>query len=291
MLGILLRLFSVLGIVLLAVIGLALFALLLVLFVPVSYSLDGVRDLERMDFHVKLRWLFGLVRADIRYPTPGAIWARIFGIRVFDSGRVKEKASKGSKETAKEKAAEAAGSAEGSGGSGSAGNAEKAGSTEKAEKAEDKKTVDGAQNQDVSGRGDSASASAGDKSSSPLKLRYYWELLQEEDAQQLILHGFFRLGRILRGIRPRTIRGQIRFGTGSPDTTGYCMAVYGMLFPYLGENITLTPDFEEAVLVGECSVKGYVSVAAILFHSGSVLFDRRLRKVIKSLKKGGSING
>ena len=65
------KLLIVLGWILLAAVLLLLLLLLLVLFFPISYRIRGIRDEERMEVFVKIRWLFGLVRVDFRYPKPG----------------------------------------------------------------------------------------------------------------------------------------------------------------------------------------------------------------------------
>ncbi len=124
-------------------------------------------------------------------------------------------------------------------------------------------------------------------------LQYYLELLREEDTTGLLAHGFFRLGRMLRSLRPRQVSGNLYFSAGSPDTTGYCMALYGMLFPILGNHLVVTPDFESDsfVLTGELYLKGRMRASVFLYHIVRVLLDRRLYSRIKKIKKGGQKNG
>ncbi len=117
-------------------------------------------------------------------------------------------------------------------------------------------------------------------------ISYYTELLQEEETKQLFSHVIFRLGKIGRSIRPRRIRGQILFGTGSPDTTGYAYGVYGMLSPSLGRRLLVTPDFTRAVLEGDIYISGHITVFTILWNGLRVLLDKNLRKFIKKMKAG-----
>ena len=114
----------------------------------------------------------------------------------------------------------------------------------------------------------------------------YIELLQEEETKQLFSHVIFRLGKILKNIRPRHIRGQILFGTGSPDTTGYAYGVYGMLSPFLGNKVLVTPDFSRAVLEGDIYVSGHITVFTILWNILRVLADKKLRRFINKMKAG-----
>lgn len=325
------KLLIVLGWILLAAVLLLLLLLLLVLFFPISYRLRGIRDEERMEVFVKIRWFFGLVRVDFRYPKPGNLVARALGIPVMDTAKTgadKDK-KKGRKESGPDTQKEDGKKED------KADNAENAENTVKKEPTcacspGQESCRQESQEQESQGQESLGQESLGQESfgqqdrkqeKKPIfqtmqekwenlqegkdnlyqkvsgfaeklkdifnRVQYYLELIQKEDSKLLFASGFFRLGRILRTIRPRKIKGQILIGTGSPDTTGYCMAVYGMLSPYLGKNISVTPDFENAVLRGELFVRGRITVVMLLFHSAHVLFDRRLHGFVKQLKMEG----
>lgn len=117
-------------------------------------------------------------------------------------------------------------------------------------------------------------------------MAYYADLLKEEETKQLFSHVCFRLGKIWKSVRPRHIKADVLFGTGSPDTTGYAFGIYGMLSPSLGSTVNVTPDFTQKVLVGEFSVSGHITAAVILANGLKVLFDRKLKCFIKKLKAG-----
>ena len=117
-------------------------------------------------------------------------------------------------------------------------------------------------------------------------ISYYVELLREEETRQLFSHVVFRLGKILKSIRPRRIRGQLLFGTGSPDTTGYAYGVYGMLSPFLGCRLLVTPDFTRAVLEGDIAVAGHITVFTILWNGLKVLLDKKFRRFVQKMKAG-----
>ena len=119
---------------------------------------------------------------------------------------------------------------------------------------------------------------------------YYLALLQEEETRQLFSHVKLRFFKVFRSICPRKVKGHVTFGTGSPDTTGYGMAVYGMLLPFWGKAILVTPDFDEACLYGEVRLKGHISIGVLLFQGLCLLLDKKLRRFIKKMKQGGSDN-
>lgn len=117
-------------------------------------------------------------------------------------------------------------------------------------------------------------------------VRYYLDLLQDNDTRILLGNGLGRLLRILKGILPGKLSLTLQFGTGAPDTTGYLYGLYCMLLPALGKNTRVTPCFEEKCLEGELSFGGHVTGWVLVYHILAVLLDKRLRPLIHKLKHG-----
>ena len=67
MLSVLLKILAVLGIILLIILGIILLILLIVLFVPITYRLYGQIDKDHKEATVKVNWLFGILRFNLRY--------------------------------------------------------------------------------------------------------------------------------------------------------------------------------------------------------------------------------
>jgi len=115
-------------------------------------------------------------------------------------------------------------------------------------------------------------------------ISYYISLLQEEETKQLFGHALLRLGKILKNIRPRRIKADILFGTGSPDTTGYIYGVYCVLTCGPGLSVQVTPDFERAVLCGEFELAGHITLGVLIMNGLRLLLDRKLRRFVKKMK-------
>lgn len=116
------------------------------------------------------------------------------------------------------------------------------------------------------------------------EIGFYKDLIQDEDTKALFSHGCRRIGRVLKHIRPRTIKADITYGTGSPDTTGYLHAVYGMLSPKLGKDICVVPNFEEQILRGSFYAAGHITICTLLINILALLMDKRLRILLGRLK-------
>lgn len=401
-----LRVLSIIGMVLLAVLALFLAVLLLLAFFPFTYRVSGSKDAEGLKLSVKVNWLFGLFRVRFRYPEPGHLTARALWFTLFDcrippetggdgsGGELEEKdfgkklsgllgksksgkdrkaqkhssAGEGGKENGTEagkrgaaegdraqddggrKSAEdsaaQSGSSNGAGGVGSAGALNEAGGTDSegasegaggtdpadaldeagaagASEGTDKGTGQGSEGADASGSvgndtlentsdsagsSDSGGASEASQESSGKfsqkiqkikyticniydkikkiwkNISYYIELLQEENTKQLAAHALERGKKVFKSVGPRHVKGELVFGAGSPDTTGYLYGGYCVVASLFGIGFRVTPDFEQKRLEGEFDVSGHVILWVFAINGLKLLFDRKLRVFLRGLK-------
>lgn len=285
MLTLLLKILGIAGIILLAVLGLLLLIVLLVLFVPVFYKAKVDKD-ENLSVSVRADWLLGFLRVRFFYPEPGSVTAKVLFFKVYDSKAEPKEADKTSGSETPESVKEDPKTQK-----------ETAGT----------KTPDAPRPQTPPPHTADSSDEAGSQETvrqNPIQkiqytfrnicdkikiirenIAYYKEVLLCEDTKGLLNHAFMRLGRILKSIRPRKLKADVRFGTGSPDTTGYVYAIYGVLCPYLGKHVFLTPDFEQSVLEGNLYAAGHITIFRLLWHGLMIALDKRLRQLISKLKQ------
>ncbi len=281
MLPIILKILSIFGIILLILLGIILLMALTVLFLPVRYSIYGYRK-EDLKIRVKLRWLFGLLRIRYEYPAPGEIKAKLLWFNLISGGDKPPKKRKTKK---------------------------------KSESTPDKETGY-VQNSNIDGKKNTITQEvppekASDKSDKTAyeperenlfvriyqKIKYtilkiygkikhifeefifYKDLFTEEETKALVKHGFSRLGKILCRLKPKKLKAKLLVGTGSPDTTGYLLGLYGILSPHIKKPnyLDLTPDFNRAVLEGSLYAKGHINAFQILKQVLPLVFDKRIR--------------
>lgn len=120
---------------------------------------------------------------------------------------------------------------------------------------------------------------------------YYKELFHEENTKCLWNHVRQRLGKILRNIRPRHFMADITFGAGSPDTTGYIYAAYSIFSPFLGKDVRLTPDFQQAIVNGSFKLSGHITCIVLVSNVLSLLLDKKMKLFLNKLKAGRKKNG
>ncbi len=319
--SVVLKILSILGIILLCLLALAVAALLLVLFCPVSYRGGGSARAGKYRAWFRFRWLFGLVRGFYAYPDSGSLKVKLLWLTVYDSGGKQEKASPEDKLSrqvaeAEEREQSGKGEAEVEGRTQperTAARTEKQAPSEQTaiktekqapleqtaiktgEQAPSEQTAIEAEGQNspnpaASGEAwpDEAKEAPADKLSGLKdKLTFYLEIVRDEENQELVKHGLTRLGKILKSIRPRFLRAEALVGLGEPDLTGYVYGIYWAVKPFLGKKcrMTVTPDFERRILEGEAVLGGRIMAATVLHHAVRVLLDRRLRRLLDKMKR------
>lgn len=320
MLHVILQILGIIGIVLLCLLGLLLFLILLVLFVPIRYRLTGHREGETFELAAKVTYLLHILSVRFDYPEPGSLIIKVFGIRIFDSAGMEEKKEKGSAEVSEKAAhkdgADKAKTAE----TEAVKETEKNASPKDDVKSEETAAEDGSQenfeefNKSEENGSDKETKrkkslierikeifqkiqytirSICDKIKSSLQkaeelketVTYYKDTLTGRENRRLYNRAKKRLFKVLKSIRPRVLKADLHIGTGSPDTTGYLCALYGMLSPVLGNNVKMTPDFEEAVWEGRLYIKGRITIFTILWQALGIVLDKQFRTFIKELKR------
>ena len=91
--------------------------------------------------------------------------------------------------------------------------------------------------------------------------------------------------RFLGHVSPKDVKIVGKIGLEDPYMTGQALAVLGMLFPFLGENTVIVPDFENKVLEGSVHIGGKIHNFRMLAILWRLIKDRDVRKIIIDIKK------
>lgn len=116
-------------------------------------------------------------------------------------------------------------------------------------------------------------------------IAYYIEVFGEEETEQAFLLCRRELAKVWNNIRPSKCSAELLIGTGEPDTTGYILAVHGILYPVIGNDIRIEPDFENQVLAGKFVLKGRITVFVLLHAVIKIYFDKNIRYFLKRFKR------
>ncbi|MBR6380995.1 MAG: hypothetical protein IKS07_04900 [Lachnospiraceae bacterium] len=307
MLTIILKILQVIGIILLSVLCLALLLLLLVLFVPVRYKVTASGDGSFRSASGQFSWLLHLVRGRFVYPEPGELELRVLFFRIGGkkSGEGAEDVSQPVEPASEKGSTEEEETVKPDGGtetvkpeshpeedpeeppedvSHPVEPASEVGSTEKEEAVKPEDLFEKLERIGYKVRYTSRKTYV----KIQLLLRekeFYLHLLEHGDTRGLIRHVKKRIGKMIKVLLPRKAKADLRFGMKSPDLTGYLYGLYALCAGRLGSGCRISPDFEEEVFEGTASVSGRIFLGALLGQTIPVLFDRRLWKTRKRLKK------
>lgn len=302
---VILQILAVIGIVLLVLLALLILTVLVVLFVPIRYRASGEKEADRIEGVAAVSFLYPFLSFKWQRAGNENRWAlRLLGIKLKGSPKVDkgkttepEKTEKGKvaepEKTDKGKAEETAQAAK----------PEKAAEPVKEEKQPATPRVQNAEAEDAARQAEETGTQKTDWVSSEKKARftisglcdkmekirdnveYYKERLTAEENRLFLKRTKERIFAVLKSIKPKVLTARVVCGTGSPDTTGYVCAVYGMLYPVIEDRISFTADFENKVLDGELSVKGKVRVVTLVRHGIKILLDKQLKVFLKEMKR------
>ncbi len=307
-----LQILKIIGIVLLCILALLVVLLLLVLFVPIRYRVTGERkvpDDAPVRLKARVTWLLHLVSVSFFYPEQAYIKVKVLGIKVFSTEPKNEEAEQKEKSSGKEESDKKETKAE------EKNTAERVDTPEKQE-TEVKEEVTVAEEEipesiDVEENEEEAPTVFGffrklwnslknikytiqkiyDKIREMIKnIRYYCKVLQSESFERAFGLCKNELFEALMHILPGKLSGEFVIGTGDPASTAQILAIHGILYPLIGNHITVIPDFENTIVKGDFSFKGRVTVFRLLKTAMKLYFNRDIKRVIRLLKREAAVN-
>lgn len=271
MLGILLTVLKVIGWLILGIIGLLLFLICLVLFMPVPYRI----------------WVSGAPGNDPVF----CCKVKIFGIQVFPGKkrRKQKKDSAGTTDLPEETKRENQ-------------NANTAGQpVQPAEKSVSESAEPVSQAVKPAGTSEqqvplsdqtrqSASAGRAEKRFSKDVIgtaKQIWSELTDEHNRRAFLHVLREVKGLLHHIGPRRVQGDVTYSLGDPANTGYLTAVLSVCPFAYGKKCSIEPDFvtENLYLKGWLDVRGHVCLIHAAASGMRLLFDSDIRRMIKKLRR------
>jgi len=304
MLQIVLQILAIIGIVLLCLLGIILLIIGLVLFVPIRYNITGKKEKENIEVLVRAGWLFRLISFWFAYPDEGSNQVKVLGIPVYRLGKAQEaweekkrqkqeKRSKKRKAPKKETAVEAEREKQEQPPVASEETAKDTAITTKEIKQSEEKAEKISWWQKLIAKIKAIIEKIKytiRKICDTLKninetKEYYVALFQEETTKSVLIRNKDRIFKLLKKLKPKYLNANLIIGTGSPDTTGYVLALYGMFYGILGETVLITPDFEQAILEGTFQAKGGVRVWTLLCAGIQFYMDEELKTFIGKLKR------
>ena len=289
---------KVIGIFLLAVLGLVLFFLLSALFVPVCYRMWGKRTATVLEGKASVSWLFGLIRLSVGYvDSQSKLELYLFGIPLLALkdriNRWRKKRRKPGKRMRQGKSSDTK----------PADQMRKDNQAVQVKEPIEKPVQDQVDSNSTEQEPDTAAVIFQKIKEILLKIwrfpgrvlerirksrltfrqfcdkiKKWYRFLQMDDTKQALIFlkgkGFL----VLRHMLPVKIQGNLHFGFEDPSITGQVLAVAGMVYPLYGKTFRLIPDFEQQVLEGEVNLKGRVFGGYLLLQAWQIYRCKEIRR-------------
>ena len=254
---------KIIGVILLILLGIILSALIVVLMLPARYQVEASADgdLKHAVVTAKIVWLLHLISANATYKDGVYQWkARIFWKKLH------EKEEEQSEELEEEHTEELEESEE----------------TEKSEAVRKKKSRNRIREWLNKIKCTIQKICA--------KIKEIWKIkekLQEFLSDEVhratfnvVKKEFFYL---IKHLRPRRMKGYVRYGLEDPYHTGLVLAMLSWIYPFWGKELTVTPEFEQQILEGRIIIKGYIRGIHIAKTAIRLLLDKNTKQTYEYL--------
>lgn len=119
------------------------------------------------------------------------------------------------------------------------------------------------------------------------KIQHYLDIWNEEETKAFRKAVFAHVKYLLYHIRPRKVKGYLKYGFTDPSITGQLTGVLYVLRPVAFSGLELEPVFEteELILEGDLYLKGHIRAVHIVRVGLKLLFDKNLKHLRKRLKE------
>lgn len=319
MISILLIILKIIGIALLVILGVLLLLLLAVLLVPVRYRLKGSYN-ESFHCKGKITWLLHLISIRIQVDEGVVTSIRILGIPLSFFQKKKSKVTASVEDVVKDTVKDTVEAVKDEAGTRSSAEDSAEGFAEDASVEQtDEDSAESAPKKEVADTTESAPESATESNSrNPFtkirqkiqsfidkiksiiakikdfirnikykkkQLKRYLAILQSDTTKAAFALCKKKIFRMLKHIFPGKLKADITFGFDDPATTGYCLAVYGMLPEYVGKNIIVHPDFDNQVFKADFNIKGKIRAWTLICQVLGILMDKNCKRLYHIVKK------
>lgn len=273
MLHILLLILKIIGFTLLAILGIALFLLFIILFVPVKYRVeantsDGVK---RLNVVGKASWFFHLISATFSYKN-GLKWQAHIAWRHYPRERKQCNDETCENVTQEDKNKTVT--------------HETSTQENKTEETKTQKNKTQKHNSNLFDKLKCTIQSIYDK------IKKIWEMKEqivEFLTDEIHIGAFQSLKReimfLAKKLHPKKLQGFVHYGLDDPYNTGQVLAGLSVLYPFYGDDIKIYPDFEKSIIEGQIVMKGHIRLLHILIPIVKLYFDDNIKNTYNDYKR------
>ncbi len=303
MIQVLLLILKIIGLTILAILGLIVLVLALVLFVPVFYRVRIIHGPNNMKVSARASFLFPMLLVTFQYLKKISYKVRVFGFALLDSDKPKkEKKSKKEKKRVKKQKKMVAEVVP-----------EPTGAVVQVQEEHPKtETIE----EPAQEKEEHLWTEAPDSSPQPEEKKGFFEkikgkikktretisnvvskikrflylkkevkrILAKPETKEAFGFAWDKLKRLLKHIFPRKIKGYVVYGADNPATTGQVLGILSVICAKTGKVLEIRPNFEEKQLECDVELKGRIQVFTLLVIAVKVFLNKELRQLFEEFK-------
>ena len=110
------------------------------------------------------------------------------------------------------------------------------------------------------------------------------EFLQDEVHKEAYYKCKKELFRLMKHLKPKKADVKILYGFDDPYHTGQALAVFSVLYTFVGGCISVTPDFEHQVLKGSAYLKGKIYLWHFVQSGWKLIWNRNVRQTYHDIR-------
>ena len=271
---ILLMILKVTGIVLLCIIGLVLFVLLIVLFVPIRYKADGFYKDSDYNVKAKASWLLHVVTVSFDLKASKEPVIKVFGIKLKGKKKKDEEEGETAEETTEDVTKEAKEETK-----------EEAVEEIKEESTDEQFSEETAKDEEDkrSEKKDKRSKDKKEFKSESVydKIKGCVDIIKSDEFKESFALVKKQLCRLLKAILPRKWEINASLGFEDPSLTGYVCAVSGAMYMWFRKHIHIVGDFDEEKIDAKAYFKGRIYIVVLVYVFLRVWFNKKIRHTIE----------
>ena len=118
-------------------------------------------------------------------------------------------------------------------------------------------------------------------------IQYYREVLESDSFLRSADLCKSELAWVFKKLKPRKCEADFVVGMKDPAATGEILAIYGILYPLVGQHVRIIGDFEcdKMHVEGRLYISGKIRVFTFLRTAIRIYFNKDIKKLIRLLKK------
>lgn len=269
---IVLKVLKILGFVLLGIIVFALLLLLFVLFAPVRYKAKGSYSGEKPVLYLKVSWLFRLVYFSFDINRSDKTSLRILGISTkkkvkkktkesdsyYDDDEIEKNWDEEDSKTFPDNEVK---------------------ETEKAEE-----SIEHLKTKEIEYAPEEENDTVQNNSFYD-KIKKYVELYKTDEFKKAYALCKDKIIKLLKHILPGRWNITCDYSFDDPATTGSVLGFVSVLYPFISKHIDVTTDFGKPHIDAKGYAIGHICIAKVLILGGMVYFNRNIKKIIRLIKE------